>query len=308
MLVYLPQLSYTGYTLKPANSGTVRNMGFEIIAYHRILDKSLFKWNILPVLTFLSNEVTWMNGKELVTPFEGGEFVTRKGDPVNSFYGYQYEGVFASSEDALEANLVNEKGIPFGAGDAIYTDLSGPENIPDGIIDDYDKLNLGSPIPHFFGSFLNSLKYRRWSLDLTIQFVYGNEIFNYVRNRNERMVDLSNQSKNVLKRWQYEGQITDVPRALWNDPVGNSDFSSRWIEDGSYVRLKYLTLGYSIRENFLFFKNADFYITATNLLTINKYLGYDPEFSYSYNPMEQGIDYGLMPQYRQFLFGIKFGL
>jgi len=74
------------------------------------------------------------------------------------------------------------------------------------------------------------------------------------------------------------------------------------------MRLKYLTIGYSSPEDFLFFKNANFYITASNLLTINKYLGYDPEFSYSSNPMEQGIDYGLMPQYRQFLIGIKFGL
>jgi hypothetical protein len=122
------------------------------------------------------------------------------------------------------------------------------------------------------------------------------------------MVDLSNQSTNVLKRWQYESNVTDIPRALWNDPVGNSDFSSRWIENGSYLQLKYLTLGYTIPDKFLVFKNAAFYITATNLLTLNEYLGYYPEFSYSVDPMEQGIDYGLMPQYRQFLFGIRFGL
>jgi len=308
MLVYIPQKSYTGYTLLPGNSGTVKNMGFEIIASQRILDKPAFKWNIIPALSFLSNEVKWMDGRELVTPFEGGEFVTREGNPVNSFYGYQFKGVFATAEDALEANLVNAKGIPYGAGDAIYKDFSGPENIPDGIINDFDKVNLGSPMPDCFGSLLNTFKYHRWSLDFMIRFVYGNDIFNYVRYRNERMADLSNQSINVLKRWQYEGNITDVPRALWNDPVGNSDFSSRWIENGSYLQLKYLTLGYTIPDKFLVFKNAAFYVTATNLFTLNEYLGYHPEFSYSVHPMEQGIDYGLMPQFRQFLFGIRFGL
>jgi TonB-linked SusC/RagA family outer membrane protein len=308
MLVLIPQEGYTGYMFKPENSGNVKNTGFEIMGFHRIIDKRVLKWDISPVLTFLSNEVTQMNGRELITPFEGGEFVTREGNPVNSFYGYQFEGVFETSENALEANLVNEKGIPFRAGDARYKDFSGPDNTPDGIINDYDKIVLGSPNPSVFGSLLTSLKFHRWSLDMMVQFVYGNEIFNYVRYRNERMIDLSNQSTNVLNRWQYEGQMTDVPRALWNDPVGNSDFSSRWIENGSYMRLKYLTLCYTIPDNFHVFKNAALYITATNLFTWNEYLGYDPEFSYSVDPMEQGIDYGLMPQFRQFLFGIRFGL
>jgi TonB-linked SusC/RagA family outer membrane protein len=308
MLVYIPQKSYTGYTLRPVNSGTLRNMGFEISAFQRIFDNAFFKWDIIPSVSFLSNEVKWLDGRTLLTLFEGGEFITREGSQINSFYGYQYEGVFVTDEDALEANLVNDKGIPYGAGDARYKDLSGPEDKPDGMINDYDKVNLGSPIPVFFGSLINTFKYHRWSLDFMIRFVYGNEIFNYVRYLNERMADLSNQSANVLKRWQYEGQITDVPRALWNDPVGNSDFSSRWIENGSYLQLKHVTLSYKVPDNFLVFKNADFYFTATNLFTLNDYLGYDPEFSYSADPMEQGIDYGLMPQFRQFMFGIRFGL
>ena len=140
------------------------------------------------------------------------------------------------------------------------------------------------------------------------QFVYGNEVFNYTSYLNERMVDLSNQSKNILNRWQFDGDETNVPRALWGDPVGNSAFSSRWIEDGSYLRLKALTLRYKIPGSFLIFKSADFYVTATNLLTFNNYLGYDPELSYSSNPMMQGIDYSQMPQSRQFMFGIRFGL
>ena len=308
MLIFSPQKSYTGISYRPLNSGSIQNKGIELIAFQRIVDNFAFKWDIVPVLSYLSNEVLSSNGEKLITSFEGGNFVTSPGNPINSFYGYQFTGVFAGTEDASDADLVNARGIPLGAGDAIYADFSGPDGNPDRVIDDYDKVVLGSPIPDFFGSITNSFKYRRWALDAVIQFTSGNEIFNYVRYMNERMVDLSNQSDIALKRWQYEGHVTDVPRALYKDPVGNSNFSSRWIEDGSYIRLKYLTLSYNVPESFLVFKNAAFYVTATNLFTFSKYLGYDPEFAYSVDPMEQGIDYGLMPHFRQLLAGIKFGL
>jgi hypothetical protein len=119
---------------------------------------------------------------------------------------------------------------------------------------------------------------------------------------------LQNQSANVLNRWQYDGQLTDVPRALWNDPIGNSAFSTRWIEDGSYIRLKNIYLSYMIPKKFLAFRNAEFYVSVENILTFSKYLGYDPESSYSFSQMSQGIDYGQVPQIRQFMAGIKFGL
>jgi hypothetical protein len=249
-----------------------------------------------------------LGGKELITPFNGGSYLTRKGEPVNSFYGYRFEGVYASYEEAKEAGQVNEKGVPFGAGDSKYRDITGPSGFTDRVINFYDKTIIGSPDPDYFGSLINEFRYRRWYLNLMIQFVYGNEVFNYVRFQNERMTDLSNQSQSTLKRWQHDGDITDMPRALWNDPMGNSSFSSRWIEDGSYLRLKSVTAGYHIPAKFLIFRNADFFITATNLLTLDHYLGYDPEFSYSFMNMEQGIDYGLMPQHRTILAGVKFGL
>jgi len=122
------------------------------------------------------------------------------------------------------------------------------------------------------------------------------------------MTGLANQSANVLNRWQYDGQKTDVPRALWNDPVGNSAFSTRWIEDGSYLRVKNVTLSYTIPDKFLAFRNAQFYLSANNVVTLSKYLGYDPEFAYSNSQIDQGIDYGLTPQPRQFIFGVKLGL
>jgi hypothetical protein len=308
MLIYEPQKSYLGFEYRPTNAGVVKNNGWEFSFFQRVIDKQKFVWNISSNITTLNNKVVDINGKRLLVPFEGGEFIIQEGEPLNCFYGYQFKGVFSTYDEAEKAAVLNAKGIPFGAGDAIFEDLSGPENKPDGIINNYDKVNLGSPIPELFGSVSNTFQYKRWSLNMMIQFVYGNEVFNYTRYLNERMVDLSNQSSNVLQRWQFDGDITDVPRALWNDPLGNSDFSSRWIEDGSFFRLKYLTLSYSIPGKFLVFNNADFYITATNLITFDKYLGYDPEFSYSYNAMQQGVDYGLIPQTRQIIFGATVGL
>jgi len=133
-------------------------------------------------------------------------------------------------------------------------------------------------------------------------------VFNYLRFQNEKMTDLSNQSSSVLSRWTYEGQVTEMPRALYNDPVGNTDFSSRWIEDGSYLRLKHLTLSYTIEKSVWFFRNLEILISASNLFTWSKYKGYDPEFSYSYYSMEMGIDYGMVPQTRKFMVGLKVGL
>ena len=163
-------------------------------------------------------------------------------------------------------------------------------------------------MPDLYGGLQNTFTYKRWILDTYINVVSGNEVFNYVRYKNESMTGLENQSASVLNRWQNEGQITTTPRALWRDPVGNSAFSSRWIEDGSYLRVQNISLAYKIPNKFLQFRNAEFYISANNVLTLSKYLGYDPEFATSYSHAEQGVDYGQTPQARQFIIGIKLGL
>jgi hypothetical protein len=190
----------------------------------------------------------------------------------------------------------------------VFIDISGPDGTPDGIINQYDKTTIGSSMPDFFGGFQNTFTYKRWSVETHINFVSGNEVFNYVRYKNEQMTGLENQSTSVLSRWEYDGQVTRVPRALWNDPVGNSSFSSRWIEDGSYLRVQNISLGYRIPGKFLQFRNAEFYVSANNVFTLSKYLGYDPEFAASYSHSEQGVDYGQTPQARQFIVGIKLGL
>jgi len=308
LLVYEPQPSLIGFLNIPANNGELLNKGWEISVFSRVIDRGKLKWDIGLNLSGFKNTVEMIKNNQVITSFEGGEFISRVGEPLLSFYGFLYEGVFSTAEEAEAAGLTTETGIPFGAGDAIFTDLSGPEGVRDGIINEFDKTIIGSPIPDYFAGFNNQLTWGRWSLNTSIQIVTGNEAYNYLRYQNEKMTGLANQSANVLNRWFNEGQVTDVPMASWNDPLGNSSFSTRWIEDGSYLRLKNLTLAYTIPDKLLFLRNAQVYVTATNLYTWHKYLGYDPEFSYSTYTMEQGIDYGLMPHTRKFMIGIRLGL
>ncbi len=308
MLIYTPLEAYLGYSFRPENGGKMQNQGYEANLFTRIINGKSFKWDIEANFSALENKILEIKGDKLVTDIQGAQIVNMKGSQANSFYGYVFEGVFSSAQEATASGLVNNKNVAYKAGDAKYEDLSGPAGIPDGIINDYDKTAIGSSIPDFYGGLINTFTYKRWALSSFVQFVSGNELFNYVRFKNEQMTGLVNQSANILNRWQYDGQKTDVPRALWNDPVGNSAFSTRWIEDGSYLRLKNITLSYTIPDKFLAFRNAQFYLSANNVYTLSKYLGYDPEFAYSYSQINQGIDYGQTPQPRQFIFGVKLGL
>ena len=306
MLIFNPIDAYFGYDVRMENGGSMENRGWEFSTFVRLVDGNSFKWDIQASLTGISNEVTSVKGNQLVNTINGAQMVNRPGYPANSFYGYVYQGVYNTQAEAADAGLVNNRGIAYQAGDARFADISGPAGEADGIINDSDKTVIGSPIPDYFGGFSNSFRYGRWALSGQMQFVSGNDVFNYVRYHNERMTGLENQSKSTLNRWQYEGHETDIPRALWNDPIGNSAFSSRWIEDGSYIRITNITLSYRIPTQFLAFTNAEFYFSANNPFMFSDYLGYDPEFAYSYS--NYGIDYGQAPRPRQFVAGIKVGL
>ena len=117
-----------------------------------------------------------------------------------------------------------------------------------------------------------------------------------------------NQSAAMTRRWQTEGQMTDMPRATFQDPMGNSRFSDRWIEDGSYLKLKTITLSYSIPMNTTFIQGLQFWVQANNVFTLTKYLGSDPEFAMTNSIIGQGIDVGRLPQSRSIVAGVKINL
>jgi TonB-linked SusC/RagA family outer membrane protein len=302
MLVYKPLPPLYGFPYRAENGGEMRNMGIDVNLFYRVIDMTHFSWDLHASFSTVKNEVTRIEGDKLITLVEGAEIVNMPGEQANSYYGYVFEGVYSTSQEAETASLKNNKLVPYQAGDAIFKDLNG-----DSIINDLDKDVIGSSMPEYWGGIGTSLKYKRWELDVFVQFVGGNEIYNYVRYKNERMSGIENQSTRTLNRWQFDGQQTEVPRAIYDDKQGNSAFSTRWIEDGSYLRLKNISFSYNIPDEFLAFKSAKIYISASNLFTSTSYLGYDPDFSYSNAHYTQGIDYGLTPQPRTFLAGIKLG-
>lgn len=307
LLIYTPVSAYLGDDFRPVNSGSLENTGWDLAGMLRVVDGSSFRWDVQAHVSGLKNEILEMEGGMLVTPIEGGEIVNMDGEKANSFYGYIFDGVYATSGEAEAAGLVNAKGRPYGAGDAIFRDISGPQGEPDGVINQYDKTVIGSALPDLTGGLMNTFSYKRWELSFLLDIVTGNEVFNYVRFKNESMSGLENQSSYVLNRWESEGQQTDVPKAAWRDPMGNSEFSTRWIEDGSYARLANVYLSYTISDKFLLFQNAEFYASANNLFTFSDYLGYGPEFGYSFRQSDQGIDYGMTPVARQIIIGARLG-
>ncbi len=166
----------------------------------------------------------------------------------------------------------------------------------DGRIDQNDRKVIGDPNPDFYGNIFTTLNWKRLRLDVRFTYSMGNDVYNYMRQQLESGSRFMNQTTAMTRRWQVEGQQTDVPRLAFQDPMGNARFSDRWIEDGSYLRLKTVTLSYQ------------FWVQGNNLLTFSKYLGSDPEFTMTSSVIGQGIDLGRIGQSRSVVAGMKINL
>lgn len=285
------------------NMASIRNSGVEAGLQVYLANTRNFHFLIGGTVATNTSVVEDLGGEEeKIIDFEdGAALVTREGQSVYSFFGYQTDGIYSTSQEALDAGLTNYAGTAFAAGDVKYIDQNGDKKI-----DKYDRVTIGDPNPDLFGSLYTSIRFMRLSLDLNFTYSYGNSVYNALRREYEAMDDFGNQLVSVTRRWTEEGQVTDIPRALYGDPIGNSAFSDRWIEDGSFLKLKALTLSYAFKQGDLKLLNGgSVFVSAENLLTFTSYLGYDPELSYSYEPYKQGIDFGKVPQPRTFKIGFK---
>lgn len=150
--------------------------------------------------------------------------------------------------------------------------------------------------------------WKNFTLSLGFNYSLGNDVFNYQRSILESGSNFYNQTTALANRWRFEGQVTDVPRIGYNDRMGNSRFSSRWIEDGSYLRLKTLRLNYKVPVNLSWLQGLQVWAEANNLFTVTHYLGSDPEFSVANSVLYQGIDAGNVPLSRTFSLGLKINL
>jgi len=307
MLVYEKVLSASGFDNVLTNSGAMRNTGFEAMINARAINKASLKWDLGFTYATNRNKILAVPNDQFLSNTQGATIITQTGAAANVFYGYKTLGVFKTTTDAIASGLraKNADGsyANFQGGDVWFVDLNG-----DRIIDEKDMQQLGTSAPRFHGSFSSKLSVARFTIDALFTFSQGNEIFNQLRYNLESASGTENQLNSVVSRWRTEGQVTNMPKASFGDPRGNNRFSDRWLEDGSYLRLRNLTVSYDLGFKEKFVKNASVYLTGNNLITSTKYTGYDPEFSAGTSIFSQGIDTGLDPLFRSVTLGIRIGL
>lgn len=273
------------------NDGKMKNWGVELSLDAKDFRHEL-KWSTNLFWSMNRNEITELQLSQIYNFAQlesNNEYVIRMspGYSLGTFYGYVAKGVDPET------------------GDMIYEDRNN-----NGVIDPDDRTVIGSAEPDFIYGLNQTLTYKGIGLTLFFQGSQGNDIFNASRIDTEGMFDVKNQTTEVLRRWKRPGQITDIPRAVSNGSTFNVHNSTRFVEDGSYFRLKALTLSYSLPSKWLSrvsIKNFTLYATATNLFTITGYNGFDPEVNYGgNNSVIQGVDYGTYPQSRSYIFGLSF--
>ena len=292
-----------------SNGGKLENTGFDVGAMVKILALKDFQWQIGASVGHYKNKIKELpEGKAVENEIYGATIRTQVGEAANLFYGYKTQGVYATTEQANAGGLYikADNGVDnvyFGAGDMIFADLDGNKEI-----NSADRTVIGDPNPDIYGNISTTVAWKHLKLDLRFNYSLGNDVYNYMRSQLEGGSRFMNQTTALLRRWQVEGQQTDVPRITFQDPLGNSRFSDRWIEDGSYLRLKTVTLSYDLPIKSEYIQGVQFWVQGNNLLTFTKYLGSDPEFSMTNSVIGQGIDLGRLGQSRSIVAGVKLNL
>lgn len=310
LLTYQTLSILSGLTKNWSNGGELKNQGFDVAASLKVIATKDWQWQVGASVGHYKNEIVSLGGDVayMDNTVYGATVRTQVGEAANLFYGYKTEGVFATTEEAQEAGLyrLDENGTTrhyFEAGDVRFVDQNGDHEI-----NDEDRFVIGDPNPDFYGNIFTTLSYKRFKLDVNFNYSLGGDVYNYMRSQLEGGNRFMNQTTAMLNRWQVEGQVTSMPRATFQDPMGNARFSDRWIEDGSYLRLKTATLSYDLPLASEYIQGLQFWVQGNNLLTFTKYLGSDPEFSSTSSVIGQGIDAGMLPQSTSVVVGVKINL
>lgn len=298
-----------------SNGGKLENEGYDVALSGKVIATKDWSWQLGASVGHYKNKITALpEGKSYMdTDVYGATIRTQVGSAANLFYGYKTAGVFATTEEAQAAGVdpkglytLAENGITrnyFQAGDVHFVDIN-----KDGEINDKDRVVIGDPNPDFYGNIFTTVAYKNFKLDVRFNYSVGNDIYNYMRSQLEGGNRFMNQTTAMLGRWQVENQKTDMPRATFQDPMGNARFSDRWIEDGSYLKLKTITLSYDLPITSQFLQGLQFWIQANNVFTLTKYLGTDPESAMTSAVIGQGIDLGRLPQSTSLVAGVKINL
>lgn len=304
VLINIPLPSQAGFPVAPVNAASMQNKGEEFHISSQNINKPNFNWNTDFDLSFNQNKIlTIGEGIKFMNLYgsvytRGNSIALVQGYGLGEFYGYIADGVDPQTGHQLYLTKNKTK-----------TDNPSPS----------DRVLMGSAQPKFVYGLSNNLTYKNFNLTVFIQGTDGNKIFNAGRLEAEAMVNSANQSAAVVSRWKKPGDITSMPGVSINGSTNNSLISTRFLENGSYLRFKTITLSYNIDPSALSrigLNAATVYISGNNLLTFTKYKGFDPEVNSYGNPdnsndnknISLGLDNGAYPQAKMFLMGINITL
>ncbi|WP_418894768.1 SusC/RagA family TonB-linked outer membrane protein [Limibacterium fermenti] len=307
MLLKVPLPSYLGFPNNPwVNAGSIRNKGWEIDVKYRNSIQD-FNYSLGANLFTFNNEVLSLGGGE---PLYGGGWITvtttktEEGKPIGYFYGLKTDGIFQNEAEIKayknkEGGLIQSTARP---GDLKFLDLNG-----DGAINANDRTNIGNPFPKMSYGFNIAADYKGFDLSLLFQGTYGNKIMNAKKIDMNSGVGWYNAPKDLMKKAWSPTNSTNEQFQINTDNTNNLQVSDWLVEDGSYLRLKNIQLGYSLPQSILSHYNIAsirIWVGAYNLLTFTKYTGLDPEIGNS-NPLNNGVDDGYYPQSATYMMGIN---
>ncbi|QNL49332.1 TonB-dependent receptor [Olivibacter sp. SDN3] len=311
LLYEVPLPLYSGFTTSLQNIGSVENKGWEFALQTVNLDGE-FKWNSDFNITFNRNRILELPGGDIRYNTIPGHMLStesqilREGEVVGAFFGWIFDGVYQEGDDFS----VQPGKQP---GDVKYRDIYGrnaDNNLvegADGVVNADDRTIIGNPHPDFIFGFNNDFKYKNFDLNIFFQGSYGNDMLNITRMELDWMAGKGNATKDALNRWTPSNTNTNVPRA---SAANNPEVSSRWVEDGSYLRLKNIALGYNLPQ-FMLGKlqvaRLRIFASAQNLLTFTNYKGFDPEVSFQDSNRNVGLDYMGYPNIKSYTVGINVG-
>ena len=294
----------SGFATSLQNIGSAENKGLEL-AINSVNTPGAFKWTTAFNIAFNRNRILDLG--PITQFFTGGDSGHLKitnpslvsvGQPIGRFYGYIADGIFHSQEEVTSSAQKSAK-----PGDRRYVDVNG-----DGVINASDRTYIGNAQPTFIGGLTNTFAYKGFELTVFLQYSYGNDIFNYNKIELELPAGIQNLRKDVVDRWSPTNPNGQYPRATTNRTI---EFSSQYIENGSYLRARNVSLAYQVPSAFLKrakIRTARVYLSSQNLFTITNYTGYDPEVSrYGQTNLNIGQDYGGYPLARTILLGLNLG-
>jgi TonB-linked SusC/RagA family outer membrane protein len=312
LLFSMPLPQYTGFGSYWTNLGEIENSGLELSINGDVIRSGNLTWSGGANISFNKNKVNQLpNGNPILVNSttevfftSNATFRTEEGLPIGQFYGLRWTGEVYATDEIARAHVSSIVGQAPVGGTLKYEDFNG-----DGKIDANDRQIIGNPQPKFFGGFNTQVTWKNFDLGLQFSFVYGNKLFNQMRFLSSRGFAYDAARKERINAWSEPGQITTEHKVLTATDARDNQFSSKYIEDASYLRLNNLNFGYNFPEklsNSLNIQRLRIYFSAQNLLTFTKYLGYDPEVNAKAGDIRtQGVDIGMIPQVSSYMLGLN---